>query len=119
MNQKKYISKQSIQLIFGVVLGGLVLLQSLHVTAGYIEVHDETGQKDKDSESAPETTISYSQAITNTSLQLNLEFESYLLNVVSFKEEENEKKTSTKFLAPSARKAIRILLRKIISPNAP
>jgi len=111
------ISRQTMQLFFGIVLSAFVLLQAMHVDA-YQE--DSQEQSDKtDSETGSETSISLPQTIPNSASQINLGFDSYLLNEVTHGTEINEKSISSKLIVPRVHRAIQVLLRKIVSPNAP
>ena len=76
-------------------------------------------QSDSDSEENQEQQLSKTPAVTASSLQINLDYQSYLLNEVFFQDEDEEKTTAIEEILPSAQKALKILFRRIISPNAP
>ncbi len=117
MGRQINISKHSPHLTLGILLGAFVFVQPAYIIP---QIEDKQGQNDeKEAEHDSESTVSQSQAIQNSSSQINLEFESYLLDEVTFKEEEDDKVSSADLVIPSIHTAIRILLRKIISPNAP
>ena len=117
MIKKSYISKQNMHLSLGVILSVFVLLQSVRISS--VETDNKEQTDKKSSEKEAQASFSKAQAITNSSSQISLDFDSYLLNEVTFKKERNDKKSSTELLIQRIHKAIQILLRKIISPNAP
>ncbi|MEP5613639.1 MAG: hypothetical protein ABJP45_15415 [Cyclobacteriaceae bacterium] len=105
------------QLFFGIALSAFVLLQAMHMDA-YEE--DSQEQSDKtDSEAGSETSISLPQTIPNSASQINLGFDSYLLDEVTHSKETTEKSISSRLIVPRVHRAIQVLLRKIVSPNAP
>lgn len=117
MKSKVYISRQFVHLLFGIFLGTFVLLQAVYVPP--VSVDQQEQQDKKDAESEEKATVSQSQAVPNSSSQINLGFDSYLLEEVSHNEEDEDKMARSQPTIPGVRKAVRVLLRKIISPNAP
>ncbi|MEQ9403162.1 MAG: hypothetical protein RIM99_06245 [Cyclobacteriaceae bacterium] len=117
MLKKTYISKQTVQLFFGIILSVFVLTQSVQVATITTDIEKQTDQSESEKEA--EASVVQSQAITNSTSQISLGFDSYLLDEVTFQEEESRRKISSELLIPTVHKAIWVLLRKIISPNAP
>lgn len=111
----KLISGKFIPAVFGLVLGLFVLTQAVIVPE---QITDK--QEQSDSESDDETPrITKSAAVPSTSLQINLDYQSYLLTEVFYQDLEEEKAPVIKLLVPSAQKALKVLFERIISPNAP
>lgn len=110
-------SRQTIQLFFGIVLSAFVLIQAVHAESGWQEAQEHSDQTD--SETGSDASVSLPQTIPNSVSQINLAFDSYLLDEVTFSTGTDERKTSAALIAPRVHRAIRVLLRKIISPNAP
>lgn len=63
--------------------------------------------------------IQLADAVPSASSQVNLDFQSFLLKEVAFIEAAEVQKSSVDLFVSSAQKALRVLLQKIISPNAP
>ena len=81
---------------------------------------DRQEQKSSDEgEPQEQQQITKTQAVPSSSLQINLNYQSYLLNEVVFNDEESEKEEASSQILPATQKAIKILLQRIISPNAP
>ncbi len=76
-------------------------------------------QEQTDSEEGESQQISKSAAVPSSSLQINLDYQSYLLTEVFYQDKEKEKAPFIKLLVPSAQKALKVLFGSIISPNAP
>lgn len=120
MIKKINISRQNVHLFFGILLSVFVLVQSAQVTSIAENSAEQTDQTDqKETEKNADVTVSQTQAIANSPSQINISFDSYLLDVVTFKEEKDEKKSVYQQVVPRVNNAIRVLLNKIISPNAP
>jgi hypothetical protein len=117
MFKKKNIATKNLYLIFGILISAIVLLQAAHVTTYEIDGQEQSDQTESNEEA--EIAISPSQAIPNSTSQINLGFDSYLLNEVTFNEEVDEKSSITDLIVPSVHKAIQVLLARIVSPNAP
>lgn len=117
MIKKVLISQKRMHLIVGVLLSAFVCLQAIHAESNWEdaqELHDQT-----DSKTDSEASISLPQTIPNSASQINLGFDSYLLDEVTFQEENNQKTTPSELVTPRIHKAIRILLKRIVTPNAP
>ena len=78
---------------------------------------DEQEQSDDTGEESQQLTLN--EAVPFSVPQINLDFQSFLLEEVNFEEETEEKSTGLEAWAPAAQKALKVLLRRIISPNAP
>lgn len=76
-------------------------------------------QEQSDTESQENQQITKPAAVPSSSIQFNLDYQSYLLEEVFYKDEETENAPVVKQILPSAQKALKILFRQIISPNAP
>ncbi len=117
MIRKVLISHKRMQLVIGVLLSAFVFLQAIHTESNWDNRQEQQDQTDSNTDS--ETSVSLPQTIPNSATQINLEFDSYLLDEVIFEEENNKKSTSAELITPRIHKAIRILLKRIITPNAP
>ena len=76
-------------------------------------------QEQSDSEEKNEQQITKPAAVPSSSIEINLGYQSYLLTEVFYSDQEQEKAPIVKLLVPSAQKALKVLFRRIISPNAP
>ncbi len=110
------ISKENGHLLFGILLGAFVLVHSIQAITPTQDQQQQTEQSENDDQK--EVTVSQTQALPQVG-QISLDFESYLLGEVTFREEKVSEKSVAGLIIPSTRKAIRVLLLKIISPNAP
>lgn len=117
MIKRVSISRQTLQLFCGIALSVLVLVQAAYPVS-YQEDSQEQSDS-KDSETGSETSVLLPQTIPNSASQINLGFDSYLLDEVTHNENTNENSISSALIVPRVHKAIRVLLRKIVSPNAP
>ncbi|MEP0984595.1 hypothetical protein [Ekhidna sp.] len=114
MRISKYISKKLFQTTFGIVIGLFVLTQSVLVNE---QVPDN--QEQSDSEGKEKQQITKPTVALSTSLQINLDYQSYLVTEV-FHQGVDDKKTPLKTrIIPTLEKALKVLFRQIISPNAP
>ena len=111
------ISRKTLELFCGITLSLFVLLQAVYPVS-YEEDSQEQSDS-KDSEAGSETTVSLPQTIPNSASQINLGFDSYLLDEFTHSEETSETSISSALIVPRVHKAIRVLLNKIVSPNAP
>lgn len=100
-----------------VLFVGLFVLAQISVTTYDIRIEDT--QEQPDGTQNKKQQLKLAEAITSPLLQVNLNFQSFLLWEVAFEEDNEEKKSPLDTLVPSARKALKILFRKIISHNAP
>ncbi|WP_424962364.1 hypothetical protein [Ekhidna sp.] len=116
MKKNSFISKNLLQTAFGMVLALFVLTQSVFVQE---QSYDQQEQRDSEEEKGETQQISKAEAVPTSSLQINLDYQSYLLNEVFFPDEDEYKSPAVKQILPSAQKALKILFRRIISPNAP
>lgn len=76
-------------------------------------------QEQSDAQEGSEQQITKAAAVPTSSFQINLDYQSYLLNEVFFQDREEGKTPVVKRLVPNAQKALKVLFRRIISPNAP
>ena len=111
------ISKKTANLFFGIGISLLVTLQAIYAPS-YLDVQPDKTEQGEESHSQ-ESTVSSTQAIPNSSSQINVGFDSYLLEEVTFDEEGEENHGSGKVVTTRLHKAMRVLLQRIISPNAP
>lgn len=111
------ITHKSIQLFLGMALGVLVLMQAVHSSTYHSDVQEQQDQKG--SEKNTESTLSVSQAIPNTTSQISLSFDSYLLDEVTFSEKNDVNSTTSDLIVSRIHKAMRVILISIVSPNAP
>lgn len=63
--------------------------------------------------------VQLADVIPTSSLQINLGFQSFLLEEVVLDEQEDEQVSTRDILVQSSQKALKVLFRRIISPNAP
>jgi len=114
---RAFISKQRLQLVIGLFIGLFVLTQT---TTTYTEVQSNNFEAEEQSDSGEETAqLNISEAVPSSGSQINVDFQSFLLGEVSFGEETKEKRSPLKVLSQSCQKALKVLFRRIISPNAP
>lgn len=78
---------------------------------------DKQEQADTDEEELQQ--IEKAAAVPSSSLQINLDYQSYLLAEVFYQDQEKGKTPVVKLLVLSSQKALKILFERIISPNAP
>lgn len=99
----------------GVLIGVFVLTQTT------VPTQAKPGQ-DQHEESDKQTSndqLTISEAVTSSGMQLNLGFQSILLQEVHTDEEAEDQSSLIERLIPSSQKALKILFRRIISTNAP
>jgi len=114
---REIISKQIIQVGLGLLIGLFVLVQSSHTQQDIrIKVVDKEQSDDSGQESQQ---LSLTEAVPFSVPQINLDFQSFLLEEVPFEKEPKEEDTGLDQWAPAAQKALKVLFRRIISPNAP
>lgn len=102
------------QALFGVMIALFVLTQ-----AAIVPQPIEDKQEQSDTEQEEKQQVTKSAAVPSSSLQINLDYQSYLLTEVFYQVLEKEKAPDAKVVLPSAQKALKVLFRRIISPNAP
>lgn len=117
MIKKPNISRHNLHLFFGIILSVFVLVQSSVVAPLPTENQEQTDQKETEKE--PTATVSKAQAIANSLSQINVSFDSYLLDVLTFTEAVDAKKSEYNLVVSGVNNAVRVLFGKIISPNAP
>ncbi|MEM7297201.1 MAG: hypothetical protein AAF391_02920 [Bacteroidota bacterium] len=110
------ISQKTLQVLLGLFIGFVVLAQN--TISVQSQQHDDA-QEQSDEDESEEKQLVLSQAVPSSTLQVNLDFQSFLLEEVTLDEEGEEQKASVLEWLPSAQKALKILFRRIISPNAP
>ncbi|NQZ75869.1 MAG: hypothetical protein HRT61_07110 [Ekhidna sp.] len=103
-----------IHTIFGVMIALFVLTQAVLV---HEQVEDRTEQSDTENEGQQQ--ISKAAVSHSSSLQLNLDYQSYLLSEVFYQESIDEEAPISYKIASTFEKALRVIFRQIISPNAP
>ena len=100
------------------------MLISLFVLSQTVVIERSTNGADqqeesKSSEKENTQQSSISEAVPTSTSQINLDFQSFLLVEMIFDEEARETYSFAEDLDHSIKKAIKVLLSKIISPNAP
>ena len=106
------------QIALGLFIGVFVLTQSTFQVATTGDKHQQEQQKDSN-QKGKEQQVKINEAVTSPTSQINLDFQSFLLEEVHFDEKNEDQKSSEGFLAGSSQKVLRVLFRRIISPNAP
>lgn len=102
------------QATFGTMLALFVLTQAAIVPDQISDKQEKT-----DTEEGEILQITKVATVPSSSFQINLDYQSYLLTEVFYQDLEKEKAPVAKLILPSAQKALKILFRRIISPNAP
>ncbi|MEM0940859.1 MAG: hypothetical protein AAGI25_13850 [Bacteroidota bacterium] len=106
---------QRAQLLIGLLIGLFVLTQT-SITSGEHTTKDN--QEESNSSSTTEQT-KVSEAITSSGLQINLGFQSFLLQELVRDIKGMDTKSSLEALISPMKEVLNVLLRRIISPNAP
>lgn len=102
----------------GVLVGLLVLTQTTVNTYSQAEKsEDKKEHSDTDSSQSEQVTIS--EAVPTSGSQINLGFQSILLQKLVLDEETEGQGSVIEKLVPTTQKALKVLFRKIIAPNAP
>ncbi|GAB4232909.1 MAG: hypothetical protein Tsb0034_05900 [Ekhidna sp.] len=113
-----FISQKTVQVVFGLLLGLFVLAQTVPSTSVLDEAKDTTEQSGtKDDHKSQQ--LSISEAIPYSTVQINLNFQSFLLQEIATRENESENESPLNYLEKSATKAFKVLFNRIISTNAP
>lgn len=81
------------------------------------QASDKQEQSDKEHKEVQQ--VIKPAAIPSSSLQINLDYQSYLLEEVFYQDQEKENAPVEKLILPSVQKALKVIFRRIISPNAP
>ena len=79
---------------------------------------DQQEQSDQEEQDEKQQ-VSSNHAVPSSSLQFNLDYQSYLLAEVIYQEDSEETNEASDELFPTIQKALHVILRRIISPNAP
>jgi predicted histidine transporter YuiF (NhaC family) len=109
------ISKNILQVALGLLVGIFVISQTV-----YVKPAPSKDKQEKSEKEAPENAqIVTSEAVTVTSLQINLGFQSYLLGEVVQTQSDQRKSFYYNHLLPSFSKAFKVLFNRIVAPNAP
>lgn len=116
MKLREHISKGTIQITLGLLIGLFVLTQTV-VPSIQHEKTEQTEQSSEEENSYQE--LKLSDAIPSSSLQINLDFQSFLLEEVTMSDDNEDGRALSELALPSAQKALKVLFRRIISPNAP
>lgn len=111
-----FISKQTLQLLMGVLVGFYVLTQTT-VTTHVIAAQDQQEQESEKETSTDQLTIS--EAVTLSGSQINLGFQSILLEEVAQDQEVKNQGSLLDGITLATQKALKILFSRIISTNAP
>lgn len=96
-------------------MGVFVLSQSVYLKA---EIQKD-GQEQSDEKTPESTQVVTNEAVTSTSSQINLGFQSYLLEEIIQSEGSQKKTIFQEYFLPSVNKALKVLLSRIVAPNAP
>ena len=80
---------------------------------------DKDNQEQSDATDQEEQVVAQNIAIPSSSLQINLDYQSYLLEEVFYQTQDEENANTSDLILPTTQKALKILFRRIISPNAP
>ncbi len=76
-------------------------------------------QEQSDSKASENQQITKSAVVPTSTLQINLDYQSYLVSELFYQDDEDEKVPVVKTFLPATQKALKILFSRIISPNAP
>lgn len=117
MKRSKYISTKLFHTAFGVIIALFVLTQAV-VVDQQVQKEEDTKEQ-SDSKETDSQKVTESIAITTSSFQVSLDYQSYLLGQIFTKDPEENSQTDIKNVLFSTQKAIKVILRRIISPNAP
>jgi len=103
--------------VIGLLVGLFVLTQT---TIPSNQPQNDSQKEQSESGSEPDgDQVSVSEAIPSSGSQINLGFHSILLQENTLSEETEDEGYLLENVVPSAQKALRVLLQRIISPNAP
>ncbi len=117
MRASKYISTQYIHTIFGVLVALFVLTHAVALDRQIEKSKDS--QEQKKSKESDSQQVTEAVAIASASPQLSLDYQSYCLGEVFTKDQNENIQTDIKNVLNVTQKAIGVILRRIISPNAP
>jgi len=119
LRKSKNISGKYFSACFGILLALFVLTQAVYVPMQVADSYEQQGTSDTEDDTQEPQQLTKTAALPSSLLQLNLGYQSYLLNEVFFFLEDEEKPTTFKQILPATQKALKILFQRIISPNAP
>lgn len=102
------------QVTFGVAMALFVLTQAVIVPDQETDKQEQTDNENEEVQQFSKVT-----AVPSSSLQINLDYQSYLLTEVFYQDEQENNTPVEKLILPTTQKALKILFRQIISPNAP
>ena len=102
------------QVTFGVAMALFVLTQAVIVPNQETDKQEQTDTENEEVQQFSKVT-----AVPSSSLQINLDYQSYLLTEVFYQDEQENNTPVEKLILPTTQKALKILFRQIISPNAP
>jgi len=111
---RDFISKKLIQVLIGIFIGAFILT----VSTVNVTYESKKDTKEQSSSGERELQITRAEAITSSPGQINVEFQSFLLEEVVFVKDDDLKKP-VDILGDYTQKVFKILFRSIISPNAP
>lgn len=96
------------------MLALFVLTQAAIVPDQHVDKQEQTDNEETDNQQ-----LTKAKAVQSSSYQINLDYQSYLLNEVFYQDQKQEKIPVTKLILPATQKALKILFQRIIAPNAP
>lgn len=96
------------------MIGLFVLTQSVLVNEQITDSQEQSDTENEDKQQITKPNVALS-----TSLQINLDYQSYLVTEVFYQDVENKKTPLRTQIIPTLEKALKVLFRQIISPNAP
>ena len=85
------------------------------VVDSYSDQQEQTESEEQESDDQ----LTISEAVTSSGPQINLGFQSFLMQELVQHEEEEDQRSSVRSFFDSTHKALKILFRRIISVNAP
>ena len=119
MKRINSISNTSLQLLLGLLVGLFVLTQTVAIP-GDASDEDRQEQSESDTQSSnDQDQANLSEAVPSTGSQIYLGFQSILLQEVTTGSEKEDRGIALEKIVPATHKALKILFRRIISPNAP
>lgn len=117
MKSRSTISNKFLKIAIGLIVGLFVLTQTV-----IYSTPDTSNDPSKEQSDVPENgkqQLSLSEAVPSAITQINLDFQSFLIEEVEFDDDNSEVESPAKELISLSNKALKIILRRIISPNAP
>ena len=117
MKRFNSISTQSLQLLVGLLIGLFVLSQSTITTSNFDREDSQEQSQSESKHSDEKATVS--EAVPSNGPQVNLGFQSILLQEFIQGEPVDEKGVILGKIAITSQKALKVLSRRFIAPNAP